>query len=541
MEGHPLRAPMAFLLAPNATLSNRMNPGSRPEVSLQELERRVFHLQTLYEVAEALSRCRESANIYREVLSILMGTFGVQHGLALQGAPEQGWRLVAERGFNPVVGPTLDALLQKCEFDRGGAEQRKRALCGLLIQPLHQSVRPEACAWVECTGRDRTLGGLFLGAKLSGEPYSEADQELLDAVAQHTTTALENVRLYEVVKAAQERLQLENLALREEVQKEYQGGRIIGQSEGIRKVMQQVKSVARSPANVLIYGETGTGKELVAKTIHYLSPRKDGPFVAVNSTAIPENLVESEFFGIEAGVATGVKKHIGYFEQADGGTLFIDEVGDMPLSSQAKILRVLQERSFRRVGGTKEISVDVRVVVATNKHLEAEIKEGRFREDLFFRLNVLELRLPPLRNRREDIPLLVSHFVKKYEEKLGTRIGGFSSEAMKCLMQYDWPGNIRELENTVERAVTLAAQGAMVMPGDLPDKVRRAAPNFELPTALIAGTLRDAVDQLERHLIGEALAKYNWNKSEVARRLGLSRLGLQKKIDRLKIRPNSTG
>jgi transcriptional regulator with PAS, ATPase and Fis domain len=268
--------------------------------------------------------------------------------------------------------------------------------------------------------------------------------------------------------------------------------------------------------------------------------------VAFNSTAIPESLVESELFGIEAGVATGVRKHIGYFEQADGGTLFIDEIGDMPVSSQAKLLRVLQERSFRRVGGTKEVSVDVRVVVATNKQLEQEMREARFREDLYFRLSVLELQLPPLRNRRDDIPLLISHFVKKYQEMVDTRIKGFSTKAMKQLCEYDWPGNVRELENEVERAVTLVGDGALVQPEDLSRKTSQMIPNLELPNSLSADTLRDALDSLEQHLIGEALTKYNWNKSEVARRLGISRLGLQKKIDRLGIRreqqkpPNKT-
>ena len=375
--------------------------------------------------------------------------------------------------------------------------------------------------------------------KLSGDVYSETDHELLEAVASHSTTALENLQLYEELKDAQGRLQLENIALREEVLREYEDGRIIGQSESIRKVLQQAKNIAKSPTNVLIYGETGTGKELLAKTVHYQSPRKDKSFVAVNCTAIPENLVETELFGIESGVATGVKKHIGYFEQADGGTLFIDEIGDMPLSSQAKILRVLQERSFRRVGGNKEIEIDVRVVVATNKNLEHEMREGNFREDLYFRLSVLELHLPPLRNRRDDIPLLVSHFVKKIGEKLETKIKGFSKGALRLLTEYDWQGNVRELENEVERAIALAGEGAVIQREDLSPKIYEKSPNIELPNALNAETLRGAVDQLESHLIQEALEKYRWNESEVARRLGISRLGLQKKLDRLGIQPAS--
>ncbi|MFQ5772761.1 MAG: sigma-54 interaction domain-containing protein, partial [bacterium] len=500
-------------------------------------ERRVFHLQTLYEVAHALNYCRDRAQIYKEVLSILMGTFGVEYGLALASTAQNEWKVVAERGFDKEFYSELERKLLRANFDAKQAARKKAILQDVVKNENKRELSDNLSVWVECLGREKVLGGLFLGKKLSAEAYTNTDHELLEAVASHTTTALENLRLYEELQDAQERLQLENIALREEVLKEYEGGRIIGQSESMRKILQQIKNVAKSPTNVMIYGETGTGKELVAKTIHYLSPRKERAFVAVNSMAIPENLVESELFGIEAGVATGVKKHIGFFEQAEGGTLFIDEIGDMPLSSQAKILRVLQERTFRRVGGTKEISVDVRVIVATNKNLEQEMRNDRFREDLYFRLSVLELHIPPLRNRREDIPLLVNHFIKKYEERLKTKIKGFSTKAMKLLMEYDWPGNIRELENEIERAITMAGEGALIQPEDLSKKINQTAPNIELPNALTADSLRGAVDNLERHLIQNALEKYRWNKSEVARKLGISRLGLQKKLDRLGINP----
>jgi transcriptional regulator with GAF, ATPase, and Fis domain len=504
-----------------------------------ELERKVFHLQTLYEVAEALNLCRESSQIYKQVLAILMGTFGVERGVALMASSENGWQLAAERGFDDKLREALTAAFRISNFNSKKSAGKKEAIRSLIKKLYKEPVPDTLSIWVEFQGRDKVLGGLFLGKKISGEKYSQADRELLEAVASHVTTALENLRLYEDLKDAQERLQLENIALRAEVQKEYQEGRIIGQSGNMRGILQQINNVAKSPTNVLIYGETGTGKELVAKTIHYLSPRKNQPFVAVNSTAMPENLVESELFGIDAGVATGVKKHIGFFEQADGGTLFIDEIGDMPLSSQAKILRVLQERSFRRVGGTKEISIDVRIIAASNKNLEQEMRTGNFREDLFFRLSVLEIHIPPLRNRREDIPLLVNHFVKKYEERIGTKIKGFSTKAMTLLSEYDWPGNVRELENEVERAITLAADGAIIQPEDLSVKISQAAPNIELPRTLSADSLRGALDKLERHLIFEALQTYNWNKSKTARKLGVSRLGLQKKIDRLGIKPEA--
>ncbi len=503
-----------------------------------DLERQVFNLQTLYEIANALSNCRDSAQICRETLSILMGTFGVEYGVAIRRSTQGLWTVTSERGLGADLVAALDGGPLKPAFDAKSAKEKKTALQALLAGRLNNdSLSEGSCVWTEFSGREKVLGGMFLGKKLSGKAYSSTDLELIDAAGRHVAATLENLALYEDLKEAQERLQLENLTLLEEVVKEYEGGRIVGQSENIRRILQQARSVAKSPTNVLIYGETGTGKELLAKTIHYLSPRKAKPFVAVNSTAIPENLVESELFGIEAGVATGVKKHLGFFEQADGGTIFIDEIGDMPLSSQAKILRALQERCFRRVGGTKEVCVDVRVVCATNKDLDREMKAGNFREDLYFRLSVLELQIPPLRERRDDIPLLVNHFVKELQAKLNTRIKGFSTRTMRLLCEYDWPGNIRELENEVERAITLSSEDGVIQPEDLSNRINRASSNLELPGALQADSLRQAVDVLESHLISNALEKYNWNKSEVSRRLGLSRLGLQKKIDRLGIMP----
>lgn len=506
----------------------------KPETIL-DLERRVFHLQTLFETATALSNCRDSVSIYREILSILIGTFGVEFGFALRNTQERHWILVSQRGLDDGANSFARKLLTP-RLSRMSTSARKKAFVDFFQFNLKADLVDTDCIWAEFTGREEVLGGIFLGRKLSGEPYSAPDKELIEAAASQVATALENLRLYEELKDAQERLQLENIALREEVGKEYEDGRIIGQSEPIREVLQQARNVAKSPTNVLIYGDTGTGKELLAKAIHYLSPRKDRPFVAVNCTAIPENLVESELFGIEAGVATGVKKHSGYFEQADGGTLFIDEIGDMPLSSQAKILRALQERCFRRVGGLKEISVDVRVIAATNKNLEREMKAGNFRDDLFFRLSVLELQMPPLRSRREDVPLLLNHFVTKIEEKIGKRIRGFSKKAINQLSEYDWPGNVRELENEIERAMTLAGEDAIIQPEDLSAKITSTPANLELPVALQAESLREAVDALETHLIKFALEKYHGNKSRVARKLGVSRLGLHKKMDRLGIR-----
>ncbi len=500
-----------------------------------ELERKVFNLQTLYEVAKALSDCKTTDQIYKEVLTILMGTFGVEFGVVLSRNTAYNWHITTARGVEDNALAKLEKKLITQEFERIQVAERQNLLNLFFDESVEGAAANLSSAWLEFSGRNDILGGIFLGNKILGDPYSESDLELAKASCSHTAAALESLRLYEELKDAKERLQLENIALREEVTKGYEDGRLIGKSEEILKISQQAKNVAKSPTNVLLIGETGTGKEVIAKTIHYHSPRRDKPFVAVNCTAIPENLVESELFGIEAGVATGVKKHIGFFEQADTGTIFIDEIGDMPLSSQAKILRALQERSFRRVGSTREISVDVRVICATNKNLQEEMKIGNFREDLFFRLSVLELNLPPLRNRGDDIPLLLNHFIKKLQDKIDVRIKGFSTKTIKLLQGYHWPGNVRELENEVERAISLAAEGAIIQPEDLSPKFSAIA-DFELPTAFRTGSLREATDTLESQLIKEMLKKCHGNKSEVSRKLGVSRLGLQKKMDRLGIR-----
>jgi Nif-specific regulatory protein len=387
---------------------------------------------------------------------------------------------------------------------------------------------------------DRPLGAFVLGPRLLGEPYGEEEQTLLRTIAGYCARALENLQLYEALQEAQEKLRLENLALREAVRKEYGENAILGKSPAIQLVLQQVRNFGKSDANVLITGETGTGKELVARAVHYHSTRMDGPFLGVNCTAIPENLVESEFFGIEAGTATGVKKRTGWFEQAHGGTLFIDEVGDMPAASQAKLLRVLQERTLRRVGGDREIAVNVRVIAATNKNLQEEISAGRFREDLYYRLAVLELRIPPLRERREDLALLAQHFLRIFENRLHRQTAGFSSEVLQILESYDWPGNVRELENEIERLITLAEAGQRLEAEQLSPKLARQRGKSAV-RPLVATHLREAVDQLEREMIVAALAKHHNNKSRVARTLGLSRLGLQHKMERLGITSRSEG
>ncbi len=337
----------------------------------------------------------------------------------------------------------------------------------------------------------------------------------------------------EALEAAKERLARDNVGLRQSVKGRFSPKEVIGNSRVMESVLDQIRRVADLPVNVLITGETGTGKELVAKTLHYNSARCHEPFIAINCTSIPENLFESELFGIEKGVATGVGKRIGRIEQADKGTLFLDEIGDMPQASQAKILRVLEERSVCRVGGRREIPVDMRVLAATNKDLKEEIRAKRFREDLYFRLKVVEIKLPPLRQRRSDIPLLAEKMLQDTCRRFGRDPLRFSPQALERLVAYNWPGNVRELQNEVERAAVLSP-GDEIRVEDLSEEVTSDSPMSgaasDPETDDIA--LPDNLEELERGHLVRILAKCNGNKSEAARRLGISREGLRKKLAR---------
>lgn len=325
--------------------------------------------------------------------------------------------------------------------------------------------------------------------------------------------------------------------------KSFKFDQIIGESEQIRSVLEIIERVADSDSTVLITGESGTGKELMAKAIHFNSDRSDGPFVAINCGAIPSELLESELFGHVKGAFTGaIANRIGRFEMADGGTLFLDEIGDLEPSLQVKILRALQERTFEPVGGIKSISVNVRVIAATNLNLEEQVEAGKFREDLFYRLNVIPLIIPALRERKSDIPLLLNHFTKIFNKSKNKGISGYSNEAIECLTHYNWPGNIRELENLVERLSILKGHGIVEI-SDLPIKYKSQKNSSEscLNTMHIPEQGLDfnsAVDQFENALIMQALEKTGWNRNQAALLLRLNRTTLVEKMKKKGLKPN---
>ena len=370
---------------------------------------------------------------------------------------------------------------------------------------------------------DRPLGVLY--GDSSRASFAPEHLELLSAMAGIASLALHNALRMEALEAENRRFRDAHLQ-----------HDIVGESPALKRVFQLIARVAPTDLTVLILGESGTGKELVAKAVHKNSPRSEKPFVAINCATLSETLLESELFGHEKGAFTGaVGRKAGQFELAHEGTLFLDEVGEIPLPLQARLLRALETREIQRVGGARPIPVDVRLVAATNRVLAAAVRAGTFRDDLYHRLNVFAVSLPPLRERREDIPLLASHFAARSARRLGRSLAGFSPEARAALLAYDWPGNIRELQNAVERAVVLAADD-LLRPEDLPEAVLESAAASPAEPGASPGPYHEAVAQAKRRILLDALEEAGGNSSEAARRLGLNRTYFHRLLTHLKLK-----
>jgi transcriptional regulator with GAF, ATPase, and Fis domain len=376
---------------------------------------------------------------------------------------------------------------------------------------------------------DDIIGLLQADNRASPGMFDEGDLEVALLLGATAALAIDNASLVQRLKLAEERLRGENVYLKKRDEK-MRFDNIIGEAQAMKQVIAQLEKVIDTRATVCIEGETGTGKELVASAIHHQSQRRDKMFVAQNCAALPENLLESELFGHKRGAFTSAdsdKK--GLFEIADGGTLFLDEMGEMPMSLQAKLLRVLQEGTIRPVGATSEKHVDVRILCATNRDLANEVEKGRFRQDLYYRLMVFPIRLPPLRERQDDIPLLAAHFLARYADEYRVELPGFTQESLDALASYPWPGNIRELENEIQRLVIQAEPGHWLEITDLSPRLRKV----EGTVTRIApkkGTLKEMIEQVERWLITEALRDHGNNKTRTAATLGITREGLHKKL-----------
>ncbi|MCB1007518.1 MAG: sigma 54-interacting transcriptional regulator [Acidobacteria bacterium] len=480
-------------------------------------KRRLLQLETLYDLALALHAERDEEDLLEELLGRVCLVLDPSAAVAVTRDPVAGARALALVGW-PGPEPTGGDLLAESiwrELLSEGQPLVRRAgtLAGavygeLVAAPL--AFRNVFLGYVALLDKEERGGGP------SG--FTAEDRRFLESVGNLAGVALDSARRVESLETQRERLAEENRALRGDFQARVGGQRIIAVAPAMRKALDLVERVAPRSVSVLVRGESGTGKELIAKLLHHLSGR-EGPLVAINCGAMPESLLESELFGIEGGVATGVQARRGKFELADGGTLFLDELGDMPPVLQVKLLRALQEREVVRVGGEEPIPVDVRVVAATHRHLERLVAEGRFREDLYYRLKGIELELPALRERREDVPHLVRFFVEDFCRREQVAPPMFTKEALALLLEHDYPGNVRELQNLVEGAVSLA-DGRV---------------DVELLRSLLGGASEGAGPEpldlagVEKRHIAKVLQMVRGNKSEAARILGVDRKTLQRK------------
>ncbi|HXH07901.1 MAG TPA: sigma-54 dependent transcriptional regulator [Vicinamibacterales bacterium] len=426
----------------------------------------------------------------------------------------------------------LAIVLRRDGYEVRLAENGRAALEVIEREPIElviSDIRMPDLSGVDVLAAAQRANPEVIGIMITAYASTETAVEALRLGAYDYVTKpfnVEELRLKIRKALERRRLQQENALLRRALQTTHQFSNIIGRSPAMQAVFQLIQTIAPTTSTVLITGESGTGKELVARAIHFNSPRRDHPFVAVNCGALPETLLESELFGHVRGAFTGAETNKkGLLEVAEKGTVFLDEIGEMSPMMQVKLLRFLQDRRFRRVGGTEEIEADIRVIAATNRDLARLVAEGRFRDDLFYRINVIPVRLPPLRERVEDIPLLAEHFLQKYAAQMGRPVAGLSPAAMRCLRGYRWPGNIRELENAIERAVALETS-TTIQPSSLPEPVQAGVtpaaerPPLELPEE--GFDLERHVEAIEREYIAEALRRAGGVKTRAADLLGMS-------------------
>jgi formate hydrogenlyase transcriptional activator len=522
-------------------------------INFANSQRAQERLQLLLDLTNRVASHLNLREVLREISAQIRGVMqcdGVGIGLP---SPEPGkFRIYAldfpnapadlEEGYEPDDDNPVAAVFRSGEPAILTGEEIRR-----LKVAVDHGIR--SSVHVPLTGRGGVVGVLSLGTQRE-HAFSDDDLAFLIQVARQVALAIENALAYGEVSEQKQKLTLEKLYLEDELRSEGKFEEIIGRSESLRRVLDQIATVAPTDSTVLIYGETGSGKELIARAVHNLSTRKSGAFVKLNCAAIPTGLLESEMFGHERGAFTGaIAQRIGRFELANRGTIFLDEIGDIPLELQPKLLRVLQEREFERLGSTRTMRSDARLIAATNRDLDQLVAEGKFRSDLYYRLNVFPVRVPALRERPEDIPLLVRHFVQQFSRHLSKVIDAIPAEAMTALTHYPWPGNIRELQNVIERAVILTNGPVLsVHIDDLrapsPPAAPLNAPNGHAAPAASRQDLRSALEESERQQIMAALENSNWvvaGPEGAAARLGLKRSTLQSRMQKLGIRIARTG
>jgi len=519
----------------------------------EELQGKNDRLRLLLDVTNQVVSNLELRDLLRAISHDVRGVMQCDYaGLSLPDAENKQLRLYA-LDFPESKGFLQEELVYPIEGAPSGTAFRtmkplalQSPFTGWLNYPIVQKAVREGLksfCFLPLISRKRAIGVLVLG-RLRDDSFSQADVSFLAQVANQIALAVENALAYREIRELKEQLSKEKLYLEDEIRTEMNFAQIIGNSTSLRRVLKQVETVAPTDSTVLIYGETGTGKELIARGIHDLSPRRSKPFVKLNCAAIPTGLLESELFGHEKGAFTGaIAQRIGRFEVADGGTIFLDEIGEIPLELQTKLLRVLQEREFERLGSSRTLRTDARLIAATNRDLEAMVSEQKFRSDLFFRLNVFPVHVPPLRERQGDIPLLVRHFTQQFSRRMKKVMEAIPSAAMDAMSRYHWPGNIRELQNVIERAVIVSSGPVLTV--DVTDlKFPKAGPPAEKPASSKSanGALHNVLEETERQQILQTLKQCNWvvaGPNGAAARLGMNRSTLQVRIHKLGISRDS--
>ena len=512
----------------------------KPVSEIHELQGRVEadadSLARLYRVQQQLSRELELSQVLDHIAEAVFELTAKATHLTVVLRDDESEQFVPVMTRERGQGASVEPIPISQSLFRKVVKERSAVLAANAIEDLGRTESLMGAGILSTMGvplwkGDEVIGVLQVDNRASPGIFRERDLEMLTIAAGQASLSLTNAKLFQKLKVAEEQLRKENVYLRgREQERRFKG--IIGESSSMQNVFKQLSRVVDTKVTVLIEGETGTGKELIASAVHYQSKRADKLFVAQNCAAVPENLLESELFGHRKGAFTGAdsdKK--GLFELADDGTLFLDEVAEMPLQLQSKLLRVLQESEVRPLGSTTSKKVDVRIVTATNRNLEKEVEEGRFREDLFYRLRVFPIMLPPLRERREDISLLADHFLVKYTSEYCKEVGGLSQAARELLTSYSWPGNVRELENELQRIVIQVDPGGIVLPKHLSPRIRQVETLLD-KIAPKKGTLKEMIAQVERWILAEALREHDNNKSATAKTLGITREGLHKKLNK---------
>jgi formate hydrogenlyase transcriptional activator len=532
----------------------RLNRYRRLLLTNRQLERKIDQLSALYDILSALNSATDVDVLLKTIAQKTQKLMEVERisvffrdeaNGCLRPVVTQGGDGDQQQGEHvPTASEVADWVYQEGKSasiqDLGidgishTPEISDKRFCGDSESPMNSVL----C--VPLRGKERTVGVLEAINKRDGV-FTEDDQELLEAMADNIALSIERTNLYQDLQKAEALLRHQNAELRLSVKQKYRFSNIVGNSEAITGAIKKAEQVALTDSTVLIYGETGTGKELLARAIHESSTRSQKSFVPINCGAIPKDLLESELFGHEKGAFTGAtKRRLGRFEEAGEGTLFLDEIGDMPLNLQVRLLRVLQEGVIQRLGSNDDIEVDVRVIAATHEDLTSLVAKGSFREDLYYRLKVFELELPPLRDRKDDIPLLINHFIIHYNEELGKQTTGVDESALEVLCEYDYPGNIRELQHTIESAMILC-KGDRIKLEVLPKNLRASTPlrkttldteNITIPTNKeeFRAARAEAQRQVEILFLREILSATEGNITEAARRTGMNRSWLSELV-----------